>query len=120
MNRPLILCVSSGMKPAILLATCLLLSPAFAEDTLLDLLGPKPADVRSIRVLLHLPGSARLIDYPDVCKVVSCDANCIVFETHDGTAITHRGGFTVIQPRNIVSEPVRARLDPGPRFYETK
>ncbi len=108
------------MKPATLLASCLLFSPAFAEDTKPDLLAPKPADIRSIRVLLHIPGSPRLIDYPDVCKVVSCDSDCIVFETHDGTAITHRGSFTVIQPRNIVSESVRNRLSPGPRFYETK
>lgn len=108
------------MKLAAFLATCLLLSPAFAEDTKPDLLAPKPADLRSIRVLLYIPGSPRLIDYPDVCKVVSCDADCIVFETHDGAVITHRGGFTMIQPRNVVSERTQTRLAPGPRFYEAK
>jgi len=112
--------VRSRMKFATLLATCMLLSPAFAEDTQPDLFALKPADQRSIRVLLYIPGGPRIIDYPDVCKVVSCDEHCILFETHDGTTVTHRGAYTIIQPRLLVSERTQTRLDPGPRYYDTK
>lgn len=105
---------------ATLLAICLLLAPAFAGDNQPDLSALRPVDQRSIRVLLYIPGGPRLIDYPDVCKVVSCDEHCILFETHDGTTVTHRGAYTIIQPRNLVSERTQTRLSPGPRFYEGK
>ena len=109
------------MKLATLLVTCLLLSPVFAEDTdKPDLAGLRPADQRSIRVLLYIPGGPRLIDYPDVCKVVSCDEHCILFETHDGTTVTHRGAYTIIQPRILVSERTEKKLSPGRQFYEAK
>jgi hypothetical protein len=120
MNRSRAVRVGSRMKFATILAAFLLITPVFAEDTKPDLTALKPVDQRSIRVLLYIPGGPRLIDYSDVCKVVSCDEHCILFETHDGTTITHRGGYTIIQPRNLVPERTQRRLSPGPQFYESK
>lgn len=102
------------------LLSCILLSTlALAED----LKAPKPDTTRSIRVLLHLPGSSRLIDYPDVYKVHACEPTYISFETSDGFLISHRGTYTLVEPRaNVISRggSLPGNTDPGQRFFDPK
>lgn len=94
-------------------------TPVFAGEPAADLASPKPTSNQNLRVLLHIPGSARLLDYPEVCRVHTCDKDQITFETHDGYIVTHRGSFTVIQHRNTVPSGQNP-LSPGPRYYEPK
>jgi hypothetical protein len=100
------------------LACSLLLGPASAEDSRPDLKSPKPDNFGPIRVLLHIAGSPRLIDYSDVCKILCSDPGQITFETNDGYVVTHQGAFTVIQQRATISSP--ASNPRGPRFYDPK
>lgn len=96
------------------LACGLMLTSASAED----LSAPKPGTGRPIRVLLHLAGSERLIDYNDVYKLYNCDANAISFETSDGFIVIHRGAYTLIVQKSAASE-IRSST-PGERFFDPK
>ena len=89
----------------------------FASALAEDLSSPKPGAGR-IRVLLHLAGSERLIDYADVYKLYNCDANAISFETNDGFIVSHRGSYTLIVQKSAASE-IRAAT-PGERFFDPK
>ncbi|MDQ3624228.1 MAG: hypothetical protein M3463_17360 [Verrucomicrobiota bacterium] len=88
--------------------------PAAAED----LKSPKPDGGRTIRVLLHLSGSERLIDYSDVYRLHSNDSKMISFETSDGFLITHHGSYTLILEKNAAGSS-RA-VPPGQRFFDPK
>lgn len=100
------------------LTSLLLLVSAFADDARPDLRSPKPETNPLLRVLLYIAGSSRLIDYPDVYKILSCDDDRITFETQDGYVVTHHGQFTVIQQKAALSE---AHANPhGPRFFDVK
>ena len=105
-----------GMKSplAALAVSSLLLVAAFAED----LQSPRPTAARNIRVLLHLSGSDRLLDYPDVCKILSCEAASISFETVDGFLVSHRGTYTIIEQKFGSND--RGTNPPGRRFYDPK
>jgi hypothetical protein len=81
-----------------------------------DLLAPKTAGAQALRVLLHIGAGERLIDYPDVSKVLDCGDAQITFETHDGLIVTHRGAFTLIQQRSSFD----AHQSRGVRFYDAK
>jgi hypothetical protein len=113
--------VFAGMKTQLCtLLTCAVFT-AFA--TAEDLKAPKPDTNRSIRVLLHLPGSDRVIDYPDVYKIHACEPTHIYFETNDGFLVSHRGSYTLIEPRvNAISRgaPVPSNTAPGQRFFDPK
>ena len=59
-----------------LLALALLATTAFGED----LIALKPEHPGWARVLLHLAGGERLIDYPNVLKIYTSAPNFICFE----------------------------------------
>jgi hypothetical protein len=108
------------MKPllASLVVALITAHIAHSEDLRPDLRAPKPEGFRNMRVLLYVPGSARLLDYPDVSEILCCDQGQITFETVDGFIITHQGAFTIMQAKNSVKalqHPLR-----GPRFYDSK
>ena len=71
-----------------------------------------------MRVLLHLAGSDRVIDYSDVYKLHNCEANAISFETADGFIVTHRGPYTLIVQKSSAGE-IRSAT-PGQRFFDPK
>ena len=98
-----------------LLALALLATPAFAED----LKAPKPDSTNSARVLLHLAGSERVIDYANVYKIYTCDPQFISFETADGYVISHHGSYTLIEAKNAAAT-LRSSVVPGRRFYDPK
>jgi hypothetical protein len=98
-----------------LLAALVFLTSPLHADPLPDLLSPKAENSRLLRVFLYIPGIPRLIDYPDVEKIISCDKDRIAFETQDGQIVFHNGPFTVIQPRNA-----SAASSGGPRFFDLK
>lgn len=81
-----------------------------------DLLSPKPASSHAIRVLLYIPGGDRMIDYPDVLKVLCSSPQQIAFETQDGYTVVHQGAYTLIQQRAAFAEHVTR----GIRFYDAK
>ena len=93
----------------------LIAAPAFAED----LKAPKPEQANCARVLLHLAGSDRLIDYRDVYKIYTCDPQFISFETADGYVVSHHGSYTLIEAKNG-SATLRSSVVPGRRFYDPK
>ena len=95
-----------------LLALAALATASGAED----LSSPETAGPQSIRVLLHIGTSERLLDYQDVAKVIDCKADQITFETQGGLVVTHRGTFTVIQNRTSFSD----HQSRGVRFYDAK
>ena len=99
----------------LLLAVLLVLAAPLRADPLPDLRSPKAEHPRLLRILLYVPGSERMIDYPDVEKIICCDAARITFETQDGHVIMHHGPFTVIQPRGAI-----AATNDGSRFYDPK
>lgn len=86
-------------------------------DTPPDLAAPKPENPRLLRILLHVSGSARLIDYPDVERLLCCEKDRVVFETQDGTVVMHVGSFTILEPRNAAT---RTSAGSGPRFFDIK
>jgi hypothetical protein len=92
----------------------LLLTTSFAED----LQSPRPTAARHIRILLHLAGSDRLIDYPDVDKILSSDPASISFETVDGFIVSHRGTYTIIEQKYGAGS--RAQNPAGRRFFDPK
>ncbi|MGB8169095.1 MAG: hypothetical protein WCF18_16480 [Chthoniobacteraceae bacterium] len=98
-----------------LLAALITLAAPLHAETPPDLRSPKSEAPRLLRILLYIPGSSRLIDYPDVEKILCCDANRISFETQDGHVILHQGPFTVIQPRTAT-----AATSDGSKFYDVK
>jgi hypothetical protein len=98
-----------------LLAAIFTLAAPLRADTPPDLLSPKSEVPRLLRILLYIPGSPRLIDYPDVEKILCCEANRITFETQDGHVVLHQGPFTVIQPRTAT-----ATTSNGSKFYDVK
>jgi hypothetical protein len=108
------------LLPVIFLTSVALLR---AEESA-DLTGPKAVQPQLLRVLLHLPGTGRLIDYPDVERIVCCDAGRIVFATQDGQIVVHQGGFTVVVPRDAppaaTARPSASGGTIGPRFYDPK
>jgi hypothetical protein len=108
------------MKPLLASLAAVLVFTHFAvgEDLKPDLKAPKPVNFQSMRVLLYVPGSARMLDYPDVCEILCCDQGEITFETHDGFIITHQGAFTVMQAKNSIKSVQHPKR--GPRFYDAK
>ena len=98
-----------------LLAVLFVLAARLHAEPQADLLSPKSENPRLLRILLYVPGSARLIDYPDVEKIISCEAARITFETQDGHVVMHHGPFTVIQPRGGT-----AATSDGSRFFDPK
>lgn len=98
-----------------LLAAVITLTAPLRADAPPDLRSPKSEIPRLLRILLYIPGSSRLIDYPDVEKILGCEANRITFETQDGHIILHHGPFTVIQPRTA-----NATTSDGSKFYDVK
>lgn len=100
--------------PLLLAAVLMFTVRLHAEDSP-DLRAPKAEAPRLLRVLLHLAGSPRLIDYPDVEKIICCEPTRITFETQDGSIVMHQGSFTVIQPRTA-----NATTSAGGRFYDVK
>lgn len=99
----------------LLLALLIVLGAPALADPPADLRSPKSENPRLLRILLYVPGSARLIDYPDVEKILCCEAARITFETQDGHVVMHQGPFTVIQPRNAT-----AATRDGSRFFDPK
>ncbi len=97
-----------------LLAALALTASARAEDGP-DLRSPKSEAPRLIRIFLYVPGSSRLIDYPDVERIICCDKERIAFETQDGHVVMHHGPFTVIQPRTASNT-----TSDGSKFYDVK
>lgn len=88
--------------------------PAAAED----IKGPKPEPGRTIRVLLHLNGGERLIDYSDVYRLHTTDSKMITFETSDGFLVTHHGSYTLILDKNSAGSA--RTVAPGQRFFDPK
>ena len=97
-----------------LLALALLATPLLAED----LNAPKPPNVNHARVMLHLAGSERLIDYSDVFKIYTCEPQFISFETADGYVVSHHGTYTLVESKNATN--LRSTVVPGRRFYDPK
>jgi hypothetical protein len=97
-----------------LLALTLLATTAFADD----LTALKPEQPNCARVLLHLASGERLIDYPNVVKIYTCEPQFISFETIDGYVISHRGTYTLLEQKNGTS--VRSNVVPGQRFFDPK
>lgn len=100
---------------ALAFSLLLVLATSLRADPPPDLRSPKSEHPRLLRILLYVPGSARLIDYPDVEKILCCDTARITFETQDGHVVMHHGPFTVIQPRNAP-----AATSDGSRFFDPK
>ena len=91
----------------------LLTARASAEDVA----GPKPVAVGLMRILLHVPGVARALDYTDVLKVHHCDAGSITFETNDSYIVVHHGPYTLIGAKNELSGK---KFSDGPKFFDVK
>lgn len=87
---------------------------AFAQD----LTGPKPAASHLFRILLHVSGSPRVIDYTDVVKLHCCTPQSITFETYDGFIVAHQGPYTLIGPRTEMQG--RKGVLEGGRFFDPK
>ena len=102
------------------ISACALLSiSAFAQEPAIP--SPRADYLNPIRILLYVPGTDLLFDYPDVCRVLCSAAAQISFETRDGTVVTHQGTYTIIQARNAIAEAPRRHLPSlGPRFYDIK
>jgi hypothetical protein len=98
-----------------LFAASIMVATSARADPPTDLRSPKSENPRLLRILLYVPGSARLIDYPDVERILTCDRERIAFETQDGHVVMHHGPFTVIQPRTA-----SATTGDGSRFYDVK
>lgn len=97
----------------------LLCSLAFAcTASAEDLAGPKPAASHLFRVLLHIPGSARAIDYIDVVKLHCCTPQSITFETYDGYIVAHQGPYTLVGPKTELQG--RKGVLEGGRFFDPK
>ena len=79
-------------------------------------MSPKAVGAQGIRALLFIPGSERLIDYPDVLKVLCSNAQEIAFETVDGQVVVHHGAYTLIQQRSAHAE----HTSRGVRFFDVK
>jgi hypothetical protein len=107
-------CIRWRMKMNLAAGLALLLFAREAQSD--DRMSPKPTGVQTARVLLHVAGSDRVIDFNDVSKVLCSEAAKIVFETHDGHVVVHQGTYTLIQQRNSFNEH-QAR---GIRFYDAK
>jgi len=71
-----------------------------------------------IRVLLHLNGGERLIDYSDVYRLHTTDPKMITFETGDGFLVTHHGSYTLILEKNSAGSA--RTVAPGQRFFDPK
>jgi len=83
-----------------------------------DLQAPKPAASHLYRVLLHIQGSSRALDYPDVVKLHSCAPQSITFETYDGYIVAHQGPYTLIGPKSELHGH-KGVLEGG-RFFDPK
>jgi hypothetical protein len=97
-----------------LLCSVSLASAVLAED----LAGPKPAAAHLYRVLLHVQGSSRAIDYTDVVKLHACTPDSITFETYDGYIVAHQGPYTLIGPKSDLQG--RKGVLEGGRFFDPK
>ena len=102
------------MKTLTLLCAAALMFPLALRSE--DFISPKPANAQSVRVLLYINGSSRILDYGDVARVHCSEPAKIVFETVDGFMVVHQGAYTVVQPRPIFTEH-HAR---GVKFYDAK
>ena len=81
-----------------------------------DLVSPKAVGNQGIRVLLHINGNPRSIDYSDVYRVLCSEPQKIVFETIDGFVVVHQGTYTVIAQK----APFQEHHSRGVRFYDAK
>lgn len=97
-----------------LLALLCSLTVALADDSQ----APKPTTTYLFRVLLHIQGSARSLDYTDVVKLHCCAPNAITFETYDGFIVAHQGPYTLIGPKNEMAG--RKGVAEGGRFFDPK
>lgn len=91
-----------------------LLTHASADDQL----SPKPTATYLFRVLLHVPGVQRTLDYTDVVKIHSCTHESITFETSDGFIVAHQGAYTLIGPKTELQN--RKGVLEGGRFFDPK
>ena len=116
--------------PALTVCACALLSlQTLAQDSVN--VSPRADYLNPIRVLLYVPGTDLVFDYPDVCRIFCALAAEISFETQDGSVVTHRGTYTIIQTRNsVVTIPPQRETDSwrsrhravsfGPKFYDIR
>jgi hypothetical protein len=102
------------MKTLLALATLAFTLTAVAEDHA----APKPISTHLLRVLLHVQGAARALDYTDVVKVHCCNAQSISFETYDGFIVAHQGPYTLIGPKNELHHGKGVLA--GTHFYDPK
>jgi len=103
--------------PAVLLMFAL---PVRADDSNPDLRAPKSENTRLTRIFLYIPGSARMIDYPDVECILNCDKDQVTFRTQDGHVVQHHGPYTVIQPKMAQNTTGSHGNSGGPRFFDLK
>lgn len=97
-----------------LLALLCSLAFALAEESP----APKPTATHLFRVLLHIQGSPRGLDYTDVVKLHSCTPQSITFETYDGFIVAHQGPYTLVGPKNEMAG--RKGVLEGGRFFDPK
>ncbi len=97
-----------------ILCTFALLVCASADDQQ----SPKPTASHLFRVLLHVPGVQRTLDYCDVVKIHSCSPESITFETFDGFIVAHQGVYTLIGPKSELQN--RKGVLEGGRFFDPK
>ncbi len=103
------------MKTLLSLLCSLTLSAAvFADDSQ----APKPTTNYLFRVLLHIQGSPRSLDYTDVVKLHCCAPQAITFETYDGFIVAHQGAYTLIGPKTEMAG--RKGVAEGGRFFDPK
>jgi hypothetical protein len=104
------------MKHILTCAAAVLLLNISSVPAAEDLISPKAVGNQGIRVMLHINGNPRWIDYPDVYRVLCSEPLKIVFETIDGCVVVHQGTYTVIQQKAAFTEHVSR----GVRFYDAK
>jgi hypothetical protein len=103
------------MKTLLPLLCSLTLTVALAEE---NPQAPKPTTNYLFRVLLHIQGSSRTLDYTDVVKLHCCAPQAITFETYDGFIVAHQGPYTLIGPKNELVG--RKGVAEGGRFFDPK
>ena len=82
------------MKHLLAIASALVIVSftVFADD-----FTPPPTRNSDIMVLIYAPGLTRPIEFTEVTKIINSDATQIIFETSDGSLVTHSGPYTILQ-----------------------